>query len=242
MKKELKYDDSITSEHIVTAMEAHADPEKAAFALRFFKTGKGEYGEGDQFLGIVVPIQRRIAKEFKHAPLSVISELLESPYHEHRLTAGIMLTLQYAASSEEGQKDIVDLYMDKKHRFNGWDLVDTSCHKILGPWFLYRDKAPLEALLSSPSLWDRRIAMVTTYRFIKHGDIAPCFHFAHILRHDKEDLIHKAVGWMLREAGKVDPEALHAFLDSHCLQMPRTMLRYAIEHLAPDDRKRYMAR
>lgn len=223
-------------------MEIHADPEKAAFLKRFFKAGKGEYGEGDQLLGIVVPTQRSIARKFKKAPLTVISEMLDSPYHEHRLTAGILLTLQYPICAETGQHDIVTLYMEKRHRFNNWDLVDTSCHKILGPWFLHRDKAPLRGLLYSDSLWDRRIAMIITYRFIKNKDIVTCFHFARALLHDTEDLIHKAVGWMLREAGKLDGYALRAFLDEYSTQMPRTMLRYAIEYFEAAERKTYMTR
>ncbi len=242
-KKEFLYDATMSEEPIYSELERFRNPEKAIFLKRFFKTGAGEYGEGDQLMGISVPEIRKIAKKYTQTPLAIIEKILDNPFHEIRLTAGIILTYQYARiTSDSMRKNIVDLYMNKRDRFNNWDLVDASCHKILGPWFLSRDKKPLEDLLCSPSIWDRRIAMITTYRFIKYGDTATCTHFAKKLLRDPEDLIHKAVGWMLREAGKVDIYALRSFLDEHVLIMPRTMLRYAIERLPEIERRSYLER
>lgn len=225
------------------ALEAEADPVKAAFFPRFFKAGKGEYAEGDVFIGVTVPKQRAIAKLFQDAPLATIEEMLADPIHEVRLTALLILDLQFAKASHEERKAIVDFYLRHLDGVNNWDLVDSSAPYVLGEYLrTKKDRSVLYRLTRSGKLWRERIAIVATLALIRAGDFEDTIRIAEILLHHKHDLIHKAVGWMLREMGKKDEAALRAFLETHAAVMPRTALRYAIERLPERAKKDYMAR
>ncbi len=217
-----------------------ADPEKAKLLLRFFKTGKGEYGEGDQFIGVTVPNQRRVAKEYKDLPLSEILKLLNSPIHEHRLTALFILVHQYQKGDEVHKKVIYDFYVAHRDRVNNWDLVDSSAHKIMGDYLLDRDRSVLYDFAHSEVLWDRRIAIISCFAFLSRNEFKDTLALSKILLKDDHDLIHKAVGWLLREVGKKDLSLLLSFLDEHATEMPRTMLRYAIEKLDESKRQFYL--
>ena len=219
-----------------------AIPEKAAFFPRFFKTGPGEYGEGDQFLGVKVPEQRKIAKRYRQLPLDQVSQLLDSPFHEERLTALFILIHQFQGGSEEEQRRIFELYVEKRHRVNNWDLVDSSAHHILGAWLENRDRDLLYQWAHHGTLWERRMAMIATFRYLCQNEYADSLRIAEILLEDAHDLIHKAVGWTLREVGKRDLEAEKAFLEAHGPRMPRTALRYAIERFPKEERKAYLNR
>lgn len=222
-------------------LHLHANPEKAEFLQRFFKTGKGQYAEGDQFLGITVPAQRKIASQFSDLSLSDITRLLKSGWHEERLTALLIMVNQYRKGNDEVREKLFDLYLNHTKYINNWDLVDTSAEYIVGARLENRDKSLLINLANSEWLWDRRIAMLSTFYNIKKGDPTLTFQIAEILLHDTHDLIHKAVGWMLREAGKrCSEEELENFLQQHYKQMPRTMLRYAIERLEPEKRLEWL--
>lgn len=223
-------------------LKALADPEKAAFYPTFFKAGKGQYAEGDQFLGITVPNQRKVAKKYKAIGLSDLEKLLNSKFHEHRLTALYILVLQYEKRSEEEKEAIYEFYLEQKKQINNWDLVDTSAPKIVGVHLLNRDRSVLYKLVKSKSLWDRRIAMLATFTFIRESDFEDALKIADMLVGDSHDLIHKAVGWMLREIGKRDLKVEEQFLDRHYKTMPRTMLRYAIEKFSPAKKKHYMGK
>ena len=216
------------------------DKEDARFLQGFFKTGVGQYGEGDIFLGIRVPAIRKLAKEYNNLPTEEILSLLKSPYHEVRLFALISLVNTFAKADETIQKKIYDLYLANTNYINNWDLVDLSAPNIVGAFLLAKDRKPLYQLVKSKSLWERRIAVLATFYFIKNNQFADSLKIAAILLQDKEDLIHKAVGWMLREVGKRDMECAETFLQKHCRVMPRTMLRYAIERFAPSKRRKYM--
>ncbi|MGD0022180.1 MAG: DNA alkylation repair protein [Smithellaceae bacterium] len=216
------------------------DKEDARFLQRFFKTGVGQYGEGDIFLGIRVPALRKLAKEYKALPPDEVLPLLRSPYHEERLFALILFVNAFTQGDETIQEKIYDLYMANTRRINNWDLVDISAPNIAGAFLLVRSKKPLYQLAKSKSLWKRRIAVLATFYFIKSNKFTDSLKIAGILLRDKEDLIHKAVGWMLREVGKRDIECAEAFLQKHCRVMPRTMLRYAIERFSPEKRRIYM--
>lgn len=219
------------------------NPDKAKILSGFFKTGKGQYGEGDKFLGLTVPQQRTIAKQFTDLSLSEIKILLASPYHEHRLTGALILVEQYKASDDKLQKQIFDFYLNHSSAFNNWDLVDLTADNIVGNYLLKQNKQArklLYNLAKSDNLWSKRIAIVSTYSFIKTGQFTDIFKLAKMLLADKHDLIHKAVGWMLREAGKQDKVALAKFLDQYFEQMPRTMLRYAIEKFPEATRQAYL--
>ncbi len=217
-----------------------ADPEKARTLTRFFKTGKGEYGEGDIFLGVVVPEQRKIAARHDGLSVDEIRGLLDSPVHEERMIALFVLIRQYKKGDDNRKKDLAKLYYDCRHRVNNWDLVDLSAPHIMGHHYLDRDRSPLLRLARSKSLWDRRIAVMATFHFIKSGDFATTFEIADMLLADREDLIHKAAGWMIREIGKRDPAAARAYLKGRYRRMPRTMLRYAIEKYPEEERQRYL--
>ncbi|HOP65112.1 MAG TPA: DNA alkylation repair protein [Spirochaetota bacterium] len=217
-------------------------PEKTAHLSRFFKTGKGEYGEGDIFWGITVPAQRAVAKNHSDATLDDIAALLAEPVHECRLTALLILVQQYSGGDDKKRKDIADFYLANTDRINNWDLVDLSAHKILGHYLYDKKRETLYRLAESSSLWEQRIAVVSTYHFIKNNDFRDTVSLCEKLINHKHDLIHKATGWMLREAGKRDISVLLEFLDKHHKSMPRTMLRYSIEKLDPGQRKKYMAR
>ncbi len=224
-------------------LRALGNPADAAFLQRFFKTGKGQYGEGDVFLGIRVPATRRVAAKYRNLPLSEVGELLRRPEHEARLLAVIILTLQYPKADADTRRKIFDFYLKHTRYSNNWDIVDVSAPNVVGV-HLYDegDTSLLDELASSSSLWERRMAIVATHYFIRKGKFQPTLRIAKRLLEDEHDLIHKAVGWMLREVGKKDEEVLKIFLDKHTRGMPRTMLRYAIERLSPEERAAYMAR
>jgi len=217
-----------------------ANKEDAFFLQRFFKTGVGQYGEGDIFLGIRVPALRKLAKEYKALPAKEVLPLLRSPYHEVRLFALILFVNAFAQGDETIQKKIYNLYLANTSHINNWDLVDISAPNIVGAFLMERSKKPLYKLAKSKSLWERRIAVLATLYFIKNNKFADTLQIAGILLRDKEDLIHKAVGWMLREVGKRDIECAKSFLQKHCQVMPRTMLRYAIERFTQSKRQMFL--
>jgi len=221
-------------------LKKQANPKQAKIYLRFFKTGKGEYGEGDEFLGIKVPVSRKIAKEFKDLALPEIQELLYSKMHEERLIALFILTEQYSKGDEEKKKVIYDFYLKNLKRVNNWDLVDLSAEKIIGAYLLEKDKQILFKFTRSKNLWKRRIAIMSTFHFIKNGLYDTTFEIADVLLKDEHDLIHKAVGWMLREIGNRDVKIEEAFLKKQYKNMPRTMLRYAIEKFPEKKRQSYL--
>ena len=225
---------------IISDIQACAHPDKAKVYARFFKTGKGEYGEGDLFLGLTVPEQRALAKKYVDLSFEEIEELLYNKYHEHRLTGLIILVYKYEKASPEQREKIIDFYIKHKHRGNNWDLIDCVADKLLGKHLIDRDKSLLYELARSDSVWDRRIAIITTFEFIRHKKFDDTLRIAEILLHDKHDLIQKAVGWMLREVGKRDEKTLLKFLDAYAHEMPRTMLRYAIERLDSETKKKYL--
>jgi 3-methyladenine DNA glycosylase AlkD len=231
------------SENIIKK-ELHAlkDPEKAEILSRFFKTGKGQYGEGDIFLGIKMPKQRIIAKKYIDTDLDEIQKLLTSPVHEHRMVALLILTYKYPKSTEKEKKKIVEFYLSNTKYINNWDLVDVTTPKIVGEYLLYKpnERKILYNFAKSANLWKRRIAILSTFTFIRNRDFKDAFKISEILVNDKHDLIHKAVGWMLREIGKKDLAAEENFLQKHYRKMPRTMLLYAIERFPEEKRKHYM--
>lgn len=220
-----------------------ADPAKAAILMRFFKTGKGQYGEGDKFLGVVVPAQRQVAKKYSQLSLVETEKLLHSKIHEERLTALIILSNQFKRGDNRSQGRIFKLYLRNTHYINNWDLVDLSAPNIVGAWLYQRDRRVLYRLAGSKSLWERRIAVLAAFHFIRQGDCADAVKIIEILLPDEHDLIHKAAGWMLREIGKHCGEnKLKSFLNKYSAQMPRTMLRYAIERLPAGERKKYLSK
>lgn len=223
-----------------------ADPLRAAHSARFFRTGPGEYGEGDQFLGVKVPLQRSVAKQFyKQLGLDESLQLLKSPWHEERLTAIFILVLKYQKGDHAEKNRVADLYLVNARYVNNWDLVDSSAEHIVGPWLHnspYKMKV-LTRLAKSESIWERRIAMLSCFHYIKQGRADETFVIIDLLKGDKHDLIQKAVGWMLREIGKrVGRDLLIGYLDVEAPQLARTTLRYAIEHLPEDQRKHYLNR
>lgn len=230
----------VTLKDIRQEMLQKANPEIAAHSQRFFKTGPGQYGEGDKFLGIRVPVVRQVAKKGKNLSLPQITQLLHSKWHEERLLAVIILANQFSRGKSEQKKAIYDLYLENSQWVNNWDLVDSSAHLIVGPWLQDQPRKVLRKLARSSSLWERRIAMMATYHFIKQEDFADTLDLALILLNDDHDLIHKITGWMLREVGKRDQSVEEEFLQEHYKQMPRTMLRYAIEKFDEDLRQRYL--
>ncbi|MBF6211490.1 DNA alkylation repair protein [Nocardia puris] len=237
-----------TAVQVRAAVQEAGDPADAVHLQRFFKTGPGEYGEGDVFAGVRVPVTRAIAKRFAALPLSEIDTLLDSPVHEERLAALLILNARFAKASKPrtldvaAQEDMVQLYLAavRRGRVNNWDLVDTSAEHILGPWLLDRPRDLLFELAASDDLWERRVAVLTTFAFLKAGDPSTTLALAEQLLPDRHDLIQKAVGWMLREVGKrVSRPTLTTFLDTHAPTMGRTALSYATEHLTPEERATY---
>ncbi len=226
-------------EEIIKDMDSKKNAGKAGVLSRFFKTGKGEYGEGDVFLGITVPEQRRIARKYLSASFGDLERLLSSNIHEHRLTALLVLEEKYRKSDEKAREMVFDFCMENISGINSWDLVDTASPSIIGSHLLGRDRSILYKLAAG-NLWERRIAIVSTYAFIKNGRFGDTLKIAEILLDDGHDLIHKAVGWMLREVGKRDVKVLEKFLMKHSRRMPRTMLRYAVERLPERKRNFYM--
>jgi 3-methyladenine DNA glycosylase AlkD len=224
------------------ALRAQAHPDSVSGVTRFFKCGRGEYGEGDEFIGVTVPAQRAIAREFRHLPLAQAEALLTSRIHEERLTALLILVDQFnRAADDRARGRIFRLYMQRLRFINNWDLVDTSAGFIVGGWLADKPRDLLDRLARSKNLWSRRVAMIATSYFISRGDHRDAVRLATILVNDSHDLIHKAVGWMLRQVGtRASAEALDNFLEQHAATMPRTMLRYAIEHRSPAERLRWM--
>ena len=215
-------------------------PQKAKVYGVFFKTGPGQYGEGDQFLGVTVPEQRQVARAFKDLPLADLKKLLHSKIHEERLTALLILVSQYQSADEAGKKKIYSFYLANAKRVNNWDLVDSSAHHIVGHFLSNKNSAVLDQLSRSKNLWERRISIVATWHGIRNGNVKDVIRISGKLLNDDHDLIHKAVGWMLREAGKRNPSALENFLAKHHHKMPRTMLRYSIEKFPEKKRKQYL--
>lgn len=233
---------STTATEIQHALEAYIDPMKREFLPRFFKTGPGAYGEGDRFLGVVVPNTRLVAKQYRTASLGVVTELLQSEWHECRLCALLILIEQVKRCDEKGKKEIYDLYLSQTERVNNWDLVDLSAPAIVGSYLLDKPRDILDQLAASSLLWNQRIAVIATFALIRNNDFIDTIRLAERLLHHPHDLMHKAVGWMLREVGKRDRELLLQFLEQHCREMPRTMLRYSIEKLSPEERAYFMKR
>jgi 3-methyladenine DNA glycosylase AlkD len=230
----------MTAKDLQARLRALANPKDAAFLAGFFKTGPGEYGEGDVFLGVRVPAIRKVATEFKGMALSEVERLLHSPIHEERLAALVILVVQAAKGDAATRKAIYDLYLANTRHVNNWDLVDLTAPQIVGAYLEDKCRKPLYRLAKSDWLWDRRISILATFHFIRLGDFSDTLRIAEILLADREDLMHKAAGWMLREVGKRDAAMLEHFLDNHCRAMPRTMLRYAIERLPEKKRRAYM--
>ncbi len=224
------------------ALRGRANPEKAVFFPRFFKAGPGEYAEGDKFLGVTVPKQRTIAKaHYAGLSLDDTLKLLKQPWHEERLTALFILVLKYQKGDSKAKEQIVEAYLANTASVNNWDLVDSSAPYILGNWLLdKKDRAILYRLAKSKMLWERRISMVATLEFVRKGEFADTLALAEALLEDKHDLMHKAVGWCLREVGKKAPELLTDFLDKHAATMPRTALRYSIERMDEQTRRHYL--
>jgi 3-methyladenine DNA glycosylase AlkD len=228
------------TEEITNKLKELGDPDIAAHSQRFFKTGKGEYGEGDIFLGIRVPVLRKCAKEYRNIPLRTSLDLLKSPFHEARLLALLILVLKYAKGAPKEQESIYHSYLKNTRFINNWDLVDTSAEHIVGAHLFEKDRKPLYELAVSQDIWERRIAVLSTFHYIKRGDFSDSLAIIELLVNDGEDLIHKATGWMLREVGKRDLEVEEAFLMRHYKKMPRTMLRYAIEKFPETERRAYL--
>jgi 3-methyladenine DNA glycosylase AlkD len=223
-------------------LQRAADPEKAAILSRFFKTGKGQYGEGDTFLGIMVPRQRKIAKQYHALPLKDLRDLLADNIHEHRLVALLILIERYRKSNGRGKKEIFDFYIKNSKHVNNWDLVDLSAGNILGDYLMDKDRRLLYRLARSKTVWERRMAIMATFPFIRKEQFGDTLQIAEMLLSDGHDLIHKAVGWMLREIGKRDQDKEETFLEQHYRKMPRTMLRFAIERFDEEKRKAYLAK
>ncbi len=221
-------------------LEAHASSQKAKILQGFFKTGPGQYGEGDVFIGVTVPNIRTVAKKFPNLAFNNLSQLLCSKIHEERLVALIILVLRFAKSDEKSREEIYNFYLKNTRYINNWDLVDSSAKYIVGAHLFNKDKKILYRLALSKSLWERRIAIIATFYFIEQKSFEETFAIAEILMSDEHDLIHKAVGWMLREVGKRDQNSEEIFLKKHYRRMPRTMLRYAIERFAEPLRKSYL--
>lgn len=229
-----------TAADILSRLEALADPEAALFAQRFFKTGAGQYGEGDLFRGIRVPVLRKLSVTLDDTPLQEVIQLLSSALHEDRLLALLLLMRRFQRGTEKDQEQIYRLYLAHTSRINNWDLVDISAPHIVGRFLQNRDRAPLYTLVNSESLWERRIAITSTIHFIRQGELADTIVLSEILLQDEEELLHKATGWMLREVGKRDVAVLESFLLKHYRSMPRVMLRYAIERFPEERRQHYL--
>jgi len=218
----------------------HSDKNRAKTNAWFFKTGKGEYGEGDVFLGLTMPEQRKISKGFKDLSLTDVTKLISSKYHEERMIALLILVQKYELGNKRIKKQIYNFYIKHRSRVNNWDLIDVTTPNIVGDYLKKKDKKILYTFARSKSLWERRMAILSTYTFIKHGMLQDTLNISKILLSDEEDLIHKAVGWMLREVGKVDQSKLESFLRKNVRQIPRTTMRYAIERFPEKKRKAYL--
>jgi 3-methyladenine DNA glycosylase AlkD len=227
------------STDVLRELQAASTPARAAGAARFFKTGPGEYGEGDLFLGVTVPATRRIARRYRDLPTPEVLRLLKHPAHEARLTALLILIEQSRKGDVKIQREVLELYLAHTRYINNWDLVDVSAREIVGP-HLRQSSGLLTKLARSNSLWERRIAIISTMALLREREVEQTFRLAEILLSDTHDLIHKAVGWALREAGRIDRPALLHFLEAHYDRIPRTALRYAIEHFPAATRKQLL--
>ena len=232
----------MTLENFKLELRNAGDPKQAKISSRFFKAGKGQYGEGDVFLGVKVPVQREIAKKYFHLGFEEIQELLNSKFHEERLSALIILTKQFKKAKKDKlkQRQIFEFYLKNTHRINNWDLVDCSAPQIVGEFLKLHGTEILRELAKSESLWEKRISIISTLSFIKERNFGETLFLADMLLNDEHDLIHKAVGWMLREVGNRNKNVLDLFLLERYKKMPRTMLRYAIEKFPEEERKRYL--
>ena len=230
----------IIIKEIQKELRRYADKNKAQILQRFFKTGKGEYGQDDIFLGVVVPDIRKISKHYKNISFADTSILLKSRIHEERLLALLILVLRYSESNDHDKKKIYQAYLKNTRHINNWDLIDLTAYHIVGAFLEDKDKHPLYNLANSKSIWEKRISILSTFHYIKHGKFSETLRIAKILLRDEHDLIHKAVGWMLREVGKRDLQAEERFLKKHYKEMPRTMLRYAIEKFPESKRQAYL--
>ena len=226
---------------IRTRLRRRANADRVATLQRFFKTGPGEYAEGDVFIGDTVPDLRAVCRESRDAGIPVILELLASPVHEERLLALMLMVEAFKRGTDPTRRELYRLYLANTRFINNWDLVDSSAAQIVGAWLFTRSRAPLRRLARSRSLWERRIAIIATHFFIRRDEVDETFRIADLLLTDDHDLIHKAAGWMLREAGKRNPAAERDFLSTRYGRMPRTMLRYAIERFPEAERRRYLA-
>jgi 3-methyladenine DNA glycosylase AlkD len=231
----------LTRSNLERELKAAGDPNRAGGAAAFFKTGKGDYGEGDVFLGISTPVLRKTALRYRGLSFEDIERLLQSKIHEHRSAAVEILVAQYKLGDEEQRSEIVGFYLRNTACFDNWDLVDGSAPYILGEHLRAHPRAILRRLARSKSLWERRIAMVATLRLVRNGELDDALVVAKLLLDDDHDLIHKAVGWVLREVGRKDRARLLVFLETHYERLPRTALRYAIEHFSLEQRKKMLA-
>jgi 3-methyladenine DNA glycosylase AlkD len=232
--------ESLTAQNVEVALKKLATKKRAESSQWFFKTGKGQYGFGDKFLGVNVPDQRKVSKRFQELPLIENKKLLNSEFHECRLTALLILVIQFKNADEQVKGKIVKHYLSNITRVNNWDLVDSSAAQILGEHLYGGDTKLLYKLASSKSLWERRISIISTFAFIKRNEFDDSLALCELLLQDKEDLMHKAVGWTLREIGKKSKAELVSFLKKHAHDMPRTALRYSLEHFDKPERVKYM--
>lgn len=230
------------SAEIQKELETYIDPVKREYLPRFFKTGKGQYGEGDKFLGVVVPHTRLVARKYKDEPFEVVAELLQSEWHECRLCALLMMVERFKKCDETGRKEIYQFYLSQTERINNWDLVDLSAPYIVGEFLKDKSRGDLYRLAESSLLWEQRIAVVATAMLIRNNDFIDILRLSERLLNHEHDLMRKAVGWMLREMGKRNKDLLVQFLDRFHKEMPRTMLRYSIEKMTGEERKHYMKR
>ena len=231
----------MTAQKIQKYLRQFASKEKARLLQGFFKTGPGQYGEGDLFLGVMVPNIRRTVKEFSGAPLSEVLKILRSSFHEERVLALLLMVHKFEKGDDDARKRVYTLYLKNTKYINNWDLVDLSAPKIVGPYLDGGSRSLLYRFVRSKNLWERRIAILSTFPYIRKGDFADALALSETLLADDHDLMHKAVGWMLREVGKKDVAVLEGFLRKHHRRMPRTTLRYAIERFPEAKRKRYLA-
>ncbi len=231
---------SVAASMIINNLEALSNSEAALFARRYFKTGPGEYAEGDLFRGIRVPVLRKMVPSLDGTPLPEVIRLLESSFHEDRLLALLLLMRRFVKGNEPLRQQIHEIYLEHTRYINNWDLVDISAQYLVGAFLHLRDRALLYQLADSESLWERRIAVMATFHFIRKGEFEDTLALAELLLDDPEELLHKATGWMLREVGKRDLPTLESFLRLHYRLMPRVMLRYAIERLPEERRLLYL--
>lgn len=233
----------MNAKDVMKALHAHGSAKDALFLQRFFKTGAGQYGEGDKFIGVRVPMTRKVCSQFRDLALPEVQKLLDSKVHEHRLAGVIILANQYPKVSEVSKQAIYDLYLKNVYggQINNWDIIDVTAEHVVGAHLEHKPRHVLFELAKSDDVWQKRVAILSTFYFIKHGESETTIKIAEILLHDKHDLIQKAVGWLLREVGKrIDEKLLTKFLEQNAKKMPRTMLRYSVERLSPQQRTYFM--